>query len=629
MSKPTNNISREIKYINKDFGELRQALINYTKNYYPNTYSDFNESSPGMMLLELSAYVGDVLSFYGDIQLQESFLHTVNEKINLYNLAQSLGYKPKSIVPAQVDLDIFQIVPSIGEGAATVPDFRYALSLEEGIIVSTDDGKIFRTVQPVDFSHNTSFDPTNISIYSILQDGSIESYLFKKSVKAVEGEIRTKTYEFTEPKPYDKIVIDDINISDIISVIDADDEKWYEVQYLAQDLIPVPIKNIAFNDSSLSEYNGTVPYLLTYKQSEKRFVTRLRKDDRLEIQFGSGVGYESDEEIVPNPYNVGIGIDYFERFDDISIDPMNFLNTKTYGKAPDNTTLTVTYGVSSGIDGNVRSNTLTKLDKNSIKVINRYDLVDNTVYNAAIDSIGVNNPEAAYGGMNKRSIDVIREEAMANFAAQNRSVTKDDYILRCYTMPVKYGSVAKAYIEQDTQRNLWNQFEKVNNQLGLNLYILSYDDKKKFVPANKAIKENLRQYLRQYRMLTDAINIKDAFIVNIGIEYEIITRPNFNSYEVLLKCTNRLMELFDNDNMEINAPIFINKLFTELDKIEGVQTVQDIKVVNKYDSNLGYSNNLYDIESATRNNIIYPSLDCMCFEIKYPNSDIKGRVIDL
>ncbi len=623
----SDKLNREVKYTNKDFGELRKGLINYAKNYFPTTYNDFNESSPGMMFIEMAAYVGDVLNFYSDVQLQESFLYTVNEKINLYNLSQGMGFKPKTIVPAQVDLDIMQLVPAKGTGQNTEPDFSYALTVNEGMIVRTDEGTQFRTVQPVDFRHSSSLDPTVTSVYSVLNDGSIEYYLLKKHVKAVQGQVVTQTFEFTDPKIYDKITLLDSNIGEIIDVVDSDGNIWYEVPYLAQDLVPIAIRNIEFNDPELSQFRSSVPYLLCYKQTEKRFVTRLRKDDLMEIQFGAGLSSEADEEIIPNPMNVGIGLEYYKRVDDLSIDPSNFLYTKTYGSAPNNTTLTVRYSISNGLSGNVASNTINNIL--DVDIESPSENLDTVLLTDIIDSLSVTNQEAAYGGLNRRPIDTVREEAMANFAAQNRAVTKEDYILRCYTMPSKYGAIAKAYIEQDIQNSQWNSQEKVPNPFALNLYILSVNENGQFVASNRAIKENLRNYLRQYRLMTDSINIKDAFIINIGVEYEIITRPDYNSYDVLLRCNARLMELLDNSKMEINAPIMLSNLMVELDKIEGVQTVENLEIINLTDVNEGYSSNVYPIEEAKRHNVIYPSLDPCIFEVKFPKKDIRGRVIDL
>jgi len=203
----TDKIKRDIKYTSKDFGDLRNSLINHTKNYFPNTYSDFNETSPGMHMIEMAAYVGDVLNFYADVQLQESFLYTVQERKNLYNLSQGLGYKPKTLVPAQVDFDIMQLIPSTGTGTNTKPNWDYALEIEPEMIVSNEDGVSFRTIDAVNFRFSSSYDKTDVSVYSVLEDGSIEYYLLKKCVKGVEGELFTETYDFTDAKKYDKIVL--------------------------------------------------------------------------------------------------------------------------------------------------------------------------------------------------------------------------------------------------------------------------------------------------------------------------------------------------------------------------------------------------------------------------------------
>jgi hypothetical protein len=625
-----NGVNREVKYVNKDFAEYRQALINLAKNYFPNTYQDFNESSPGMMFIEMASYVGDVLSFYGDVQLQESLLYTVEERINLYNLAQSLGYKAKTVVPASVELDIYQLVPSIGEGVQTQPDFRYALVVEENMVVKTGDRQdpvYFRTVDSVDFRFSSSYDPTTVTVYSVTDDGSIEYYLLKKKVKAVSGEIKTAVFDFGQPKKYDKIVLNDDNVTEIIDVLDADGDTWYEVPYLAQDLVPVAVRNTPYNDAVLAQYKSSVPYLLCFHQTERRFITRLRKDDKLEIQFGAGMSSEADEEIIPNPFNVGLGLPYFERVTDVSVDPLNFLYTRTYGTAPNNTTLTIRYAVAEGLRENVNANTITEIVSKT--VVDPADSLDSSVLTTIKDSLLVNNPSPAFGGQNRKPLDVIREEAIANFAAQNRSVTREDYILRCFTLPAKYGSVSKAYIEQDLQLSRWNDGEQIPNPYALNLYVLSYDANRRFVAANEAIKENLRTYLRQYRLMTDAVNIRDPYVINLGIEFEIVTRPNENSNEVLLRCIEKLIELFDPDKMEINQPILISKVMTELDRVSGVQTVQSLKFVNLFDQNQGYSGNIYDVDTATRNGILYPSLDPSIFEIRYPKRDIKGRVNDM
>lgn len=621
---PNNNST--IKYINKDFGDLRSMMIELAKSYYPKTYSDFNESSVGMMFIEMIASVGDVMSFYSDIQLQESFLYTASEKINIYNLAKGFGYKPQFNRPAQVDLEVMHVVPSVGSGNNTEPDFDYALNIKSGMIVSTDDNITFRTVQDCNFKHSGSMSPTEVSVFSTTQAGDVEYYLLKKSVKAVSGNVRTRQFEFTESKKYDKITLGDQNVVEIIDIYDSDGEKWYEVDFLAQDLVMNEVRNMPYNDPELSQYNSEAPYLLTYKKAEKRFVTRIREDDLMEIQFGAGLGDEQDEEIIPSPYNVAIGLDYFKRVDDVAIDPVNFLYTKTYGKAPENTTLTVRYSVSSGIEENVKSNTLENIVE--FEADDLYGDITPATEEAVLESIAVTNPSPAYGASNTRDLENIRQDAMAYFAAQNRAVNTTDIIMRCYSMPAKYGGIAKAYVQKDMQNSQWGSFERMPNPYSLNLYVLAYDSNKNFVPANAAIKFNLKNYLETYKMSTDAYNIRDPYIINVGIRYDIITRPNTDSYEVLARCTQRLRELFSPEKMEINKPILLNKLYTELDKVEGVQTVVDITIRNLNDQTLGYSKYSYDIKTATKNGIIYPSVDPCVFEVKNLNRDILGSVVD-
>lgn len=631
FSQQNKQIKRNVSYVGRDFGEFRRNLINFTKNYFSNTYNDFSEASPAMLMVELASYVGDVLSFYTDTQLRESLLSSVEEQINLYNLAQINGYKIKTRTPASVLLDVYQLVPALGTGQNAVPDMRYAQIVEKNMVVSSPingstDSVFFRSLENVDFRASSSFSPTEVSVYSVLPNGNVEYYLLKKQVPATSGRIITRTYQFTDPKPYDKIVLEDDNVLEIVDVYDSDGNKWYETPYLAQDLVPVEVQNIPFNNPRLSRYRSSVPYLLCYRQIERRFVTRLRKDDKTELQFGSGLSSEADEEIVPNPMNVGIGLHYFERTVDLSIDPSNFMYTRTYGSAPTNTTLTVRYTIGGGITSNVPANSINTIE--TITYTPSVDVLDNNLVTTVRDSVKVNNPCPAYGGGNKKEIDQLRLEAMAHFASQNRTVTVDDYILRCYALPAKFGSIAKAYVVQDEQISTDNLSERIPNPFALNLYVLAYNNQRQFVAANLALKENLRIYLRQHRMLTDAINIKDAFIINIGISFEIISRPNYNSNEVILRCIHRLKELFDNDRLEINQPIYIANIATELDKIEGVQTVVDLKFNCLYDIDEGYSGNYYDMDLATRNRIVYPSMDPSIWEVRYPNKDIKGRIID-
>jgi len=614
----SNLIKKDVKYLNKDFAQFRQNLINFAKNYFPDTYQDFNESSPGMMFIEMASYVGDVLSYYTDTSFRESNLSTATENSNILALSQLFGYKPKLNSPAKTTIDIFQLVIAKGSGDAARPDMDYALSVNSNVELESEEGIKFRTINPIDFN-----DDPDVSVYEIDASGNVVRYLLKKQVEVESGEIQTLTFLFNDPKPYDKITLPDSNVINIIDVTDSAGNKWNEVDYLAQDTIFEDIANIPFNDPELSEHRSTVPYILKLRKTPRRFVTRLRDDNRLELQFGSGLSADQDEEIIPNPKNVGSGLDYLKRVTTDSIDPSNFLYTSTYGIAPSNTTLTVRYTTGGSLTDNVGINSITKI--NNISYLNEIANVDLSDSKA---SVAVTNPSPALGGKQKQDLDSIKQNAMAAFAAQNRAITREDYITRIYSMPSKFGSVSKAYVIGDTQINTKDTTypsDVIQNPLALNVYLLAQNDAGSFVECNQALKENIRTYISQYRMLTDALNIKPAFIINLGVNFEITTRPNYNSNEVLLACISRLKTLLSNNRMQINAPIDLAALTVALDQVDGVQSVINFEIYNKTGGS--YSSNKYNVESATKNSIIYPSLDPCIFEIKYPDNDIRGRVI--
>ena len=467
-------IKKDVTYLGKDFGQFRKNLIDFTKQYFPDTYRDFNESSPGMLFLELASYVGDVLAYYTDTNLKESFFQHAQEEGNVFDIARSLGYNVKASTPAYTNIDVFQLLPASGSGDNVAPDFRYALSIRTGMQIKQESGDAtFRTLDSIDFGFSSSFDPTEITIYETNDTTKAPVYyLAKKTVRAVSGTVRTARFTFNTAIAYDKIVLPDTNIIDIISVEESDGDNWYQVPYLAQDTVFEEVPNLAENDPDLNVYRSSAPYLLKMRKSTKRFVTRLRQDRLTELQFGAGVSDNNDEEIIPNPDNVGNGLAGFRRSIDVDIDPSNFLYTRAYGQAPANTSLTVTYTVGGGFSDNAESNTLT-----SISLVN-YDDDPNAdisggVLNFVKSSIAANNPEPARGAKSTDNIEDIKNNTLANFATQNRLVTREDYIVRTYSMPARFGSVAKAYIVPDDQIAQDDLEEKrIDNPLAMNLYVL-------------------------------------------------------------------------------------------------------------------------------------------------------------
>jgi len=617
-------VRRNIQYINKDFTELRASLINYARTYFPTTYNDFSPASPGIMFMEMASYVGDVLSFYLDNQIQETYLQYARQTNNLYELAYMFSYKPNVTQVATVDLEFYQQVPAVGV-FSYAPDFNYTLFIPANTTVaSTFSGSIpFIIEDPVDFSVSSSGDPTEVTVYSIDGGGIPTFYLLRKTRKAISSTISTTTFTFGLPEQFATVEITANNIVGILDIKDSDGNTWYEVDYLAQDTVFDSIKNTNVNDPNLSQYQGDTPYLLQLKQVQRRFVSRFLDSTTLQLQFGAGTANDTDEEILPNPDNVGLGLPFEVDKLTTAFSPSNFTFTRNYGIAPSNTTLTVRYLTGGGVGANVPANTINTISSGNITFVNP-NLTANTA-NYIFDSLAVNNLAAADGGGDGDSTEELRQNASANFATQLRNVTQDDYLVRALSLPAKYGVIAKAYIEPTKAQSVASGAAASI----LDLYVLSFDNTSKLRTASVALKQNLSTYLSQYRMVNDSISIKDAFIINIGVNFDIIVLPNFNSNEVLTKCILALQDFFAIKNWQIKEPIILRDLYILLDAIEGVQTVKIVTISNKVGTALGYSQYAYDTGGATVSGVVYPSIDPMIFEVKDLNTDIQGRVVTL
>jgi hypothetical protein len=389
--------------------------------------------------------------------------------------------------------------------------------------------------------------------------------------------------------------------------MDSEGNKWHQVDYLAQDTVFDEVSNNAANDPELHQYSNETPYLLKLKRASKRFVTRMRPDNKLEIQFGAGTSDKQDEEIIPNPDNIGLGVKDSRSKIDIAYDPSNFLMTKTYGEAPANTVLTVKYKIGGGAKANVSSNTITKTSNLSFEYNSGINL---SMRQFVESSLAVSNKEPARGGGNGDSTEDIRLNTISSYSTQKRTVTKEDYIVRALSLPPNFGNVSKAYIVQDDQISAESSYNnRIPNPLALNLYVLGYNSQNKLTTLNVATKTNLSTYLEQHRMLTDAVNIKDAFIINIELHFEITVFKNFSNDETLIKCISNLKDYFDVKKWQINQPILINEIQNLIGATEGVQTVEKVEFSNKSGTTLGYSKYAYPLEDATKNGVIYPSLE--------------------
>ena len=669
-SKNFKNKGKDIKYLNKDFSQFRGNLIEFAKTYFPQTYSDFNESSPGMMFIEMASYVGDSLSYYVDDTLKESLMTHADDIENVIALSQYLGYKPKVTSPAVTTLSVYQLVPSIGSGADNTYDETYLLRIKEGMRVESSNGVQFVTQDVVDF--NDELD-REISIYQ--RDGvsgEVTFYLIKKLVQAISAEVKTEEVTFGAYEEFQSIDLGDTNVIDIYDVRDSNGNKFYEVPYLAQELVFVDYPNTENNDPDLFQFKSTTPYILNTLKTSRRFVKQVNPNSTTTIQFGAGDPTVSEETIIPSFKNVGLGLPNSISKLEESFDTTNFLKTKTYGTSPSNTTMTVKYLVGGGVESNVKKGTITQINGAEYEEdLTKFTSTQLGLYNAAKSSIAVDNEVPATGGKGGDTMEEIRQNALANFGSQNRAVTAKDYQVRALSMPTKFGSIAKAYATADgtldnnspssilASPNVLNEFTDLvesfvnkpeeeepdrkaikdelqkfllgktsnenekNNPFAINLYLLGYDSDKKLSLLNRAIKENLKTYLSEYKILTDGININDGFIINIGLEFEIITLKNYNKSEVLSDCISELKEYFNVDNFTFNNTINISELELIIANVDGVSSVPKLKIVNKCGGQ--YANNSYNIEAAIKDKILYPSLDPSVFEIKFPDSDIKGR----
>ncbi len=671
-NKNFKNKGKDIKYLDRDFIGFRNNLVEFAKNYFPKTYSDFNESSPGMMFIEMASYIGDSLSYYIDDTLKESLMVYAEDIRSILALSQYLGYKPKVTAPAVTTLSVYQLVPSKGSGVNNLPDEKYFLRIKEGMLArSTKNNIIFRATDVVDFSEESG---REITVYQRdVVTGEPTFYLIKKYVQAISAEVREKEVTFDSYTPFQKILLDDTNVISIYDVRDSNNNKWYEVPYLGQEMVFIDHTNTEANDPDLYQFKSTVPYILKTIKTPKRFVVKVNEDSTTTIQFGAGDPTASDEQLIPNLKNVGLGLpNSISRLEE-SFDPTNFLKTKTYGTSPANTTITVKYLVGGGVNSNVATGQLTRINRIEFEIDNQ-SLTDTerAIYEATKNSVAIDNEVSATGGRGGETVEEIRQNALANFGSQNRAVTAKDYQVRALSMPTRYGAIAKAFAvadgtldnnspssilaspnnlqeftdlvmsfvnkpdsEEPSEQSIKEEITKYligktsnenekNNPFAINLYLLGYDLFGRLAPVNRAVKENLKTYINEYRILTDGINMNDGFIINIGLEFEISTYQNYNKSEVLGKCISELKDYFNIDNWTFNQTINLSEVELLIANVEGVSSVPYVKVVNKCGGK--YSPNSYNIDAATKDKIVYPSLDPSIFEIKYPDSDIKGRV---
>ena len=599
---------RELKYLNRDFSGLKRDLIEHLKVYFPDTYSDFNESSIGMMMTEMSAFIGDNLSFYLDKKFNESFLETARERKNVFKHAKQLGFKTFGKTAASGYGDAFLKVPAIKQNQKFIPDVRYAGIIMKGARLKNSSGQIYETLDTIDFSLIDINDSKFVQVADVdVNTKEPRTFMLKKiNVPIVAGETKTANFTIANYQAFKKITISEENVLEIVEVKDSSGNIWYEVDYLAQDTV---FDGVANTGNGVTE----VPFLLTLRSVPYRFITEYNVDTKkMSLIFGTGDAQNFDGQLIPDLGDLALPMYGKSSFTDFSIDPQNFLKTRTLGLAPSNTILTVRYRVGGGASTNSGAQDIATVVSSDL------DLGDSSLDAATAsdvaNSFSFKNPSPIQGGRDDLPIDELKQLISANFAAQGRTVTAQDFIARTLSMPSKFGSIFRA-----------NARVNPLNKNAIELLILSRDSNGFATSAPADLKENLKKYLSRFRMLTDAIDILDAEVINIGIDFKVLVNPDFNRSEVLVNCMDVFKDYFNIENWQINQPINRTDIIRKVSSVPGVMTFYDFVISNKTGTNNGrtYSGISYNLNENQKNNLHYCKENAI-FEIKYPNKDIKG-----
>lgn len=589
-----------VKYFNRDFEQTKKELINYTKAYYPTTFKDFSPASPGMLFIQQAAYISDVLNYYLDKQIKQNFILRAQQKKSIYDNAQAQGYQIRPVTPAYCEIKIQCIVQAITVDGNILPNLTKAPIISPGMLVSSINNPsiIFRVSQLVNFKELRNSD--NIQPYFTQGTQDVQYFLLTKYVQSYA--VIEKQFKFLigdNVTKYLKITLPQQGVVKILSVVDSDQNKnhWYEVPFLSQTLI--------INPDQIQTIDGL--RILKKIRTNRKFIKRLDYNDYTYLQFGiNKQQYYIDQQILQNIYNVGS--------QNLFTDPSKYIYSSQYGLIPRNTQLTITYLVGQGSIANISTNELITI--NSYFLINQSQLDQIT-----IDSLFVNNETPAIIGRDVQSLQQIKINTIAFSNSQNRTVTQQDYLARIRRLPAQYGYISKSFVR------------RVSKTGNIHIHLLTYDMNKKLIVVPEVIKNNVAQYLQLYSIMGDRLTITDAYIINIVIQFTISTHISHNKKEVLFNCLQLLRDYFKIQNFQINSYINLSQIKNFIMRVAGVSNLNSFIITNKTGSNTingvqyVYSNVYYQILNATKNGIIYPSIDPSIFQVKYPEYDIIGTVL--
>lgn len=598
----------DVKYLNKDFQGLKRDLMEYAKAHFSGVFGDYNESSPGMMLLELQAYIGDVLSFYLDQQFNELRMQSAQQAKNVQMIAKSKGYKPRGPAASTVTQAFFIEVPATTSGTSFAPDYRFAPKLLPGTRVVSSNGMYFETYEEIDFANDLPDSPLVAAVTERNSTtGNPQKFALRKTIQMQAGKTETDTVSIVGFQPFYRYELSKPNVIEILSITDSDGNIWYETDYLSQDTVIVPVANSDVD-------NETVPYVVKLMTVARRFTAdRDITTGKTTLQFGSGDGVSYDDEIIPNIADMALPIPGRGYYNNFVLDPQNFLKTTSLGMSPRDTTLTIRYRVGGGSETNVPVGVIGSVDSFSYNFATTFVGADQTKASAVVSSLETVNVSKADGGAPAESITEMKANSDSFFAAQQRAVTREDYIAHILSMPSKFGRPEKVYIDRDSV-----------SPLALNIHILAKDSTGHLQLATSNLKSNIAKYLKRLRMLTDGVNILDGKIINFGVTFGVVVGSKFNRAEVLSQCLQAVKDYFNTDRMQIGQAIVKSDVEATIQAVNGVISVYNLAFTNLFGNVGGFDYSTVRHDFVLKNGIIYCPQDSV-FEIKNPNVDIVGE----
>ena len=594
--------NRDINYLSKDFDSIKSDLMDYVKRHFPSDWRDFNDASGGMALLELIAYVGDILSFNIDRQVNEAYINRAVELKNIVSLAQNFGYKPKNNTPAIVNISL-----SADFTESTSAETLFVLKKGATILTNYEPVVSFETLSDVDFSN-----PSN----RIVKSSGGTTQVSVSGVSAVAGISKVFRYRANDPIKFLKVTLPESNINEVMSVSASDGSEYFEVDNLARDTIFVGDVN---TDNSSTSDAG---YIMRLKRVPKRFVVERDPTGLTSIRFGPGVLMEADADVIPNPNDFVLPPTLRgspSGFAPAAIDSTNFLKTKSLGVAPQNTDVVINYRAGGGVATNVGANTLTRVvNKQLVFATPNLESLQPIVTTNISNSLASSNGEQASGGEQAETVASIRENAVYNMGSQLRCVTLQDYQARIMSMPSQFGSVFRSFVRKDP-----------NNSMGVELFIVTRNSEQQLTLSSGVIKNNIETYIKNFKSFSDTIKISNGRIINIGVDFTIVPKANVNAQEALMECILVLQRLLDISRTNFNDSIVIPDLQARLQSLQKILAVPNLKIVNKTVTvgSRVYSGAEFNINANTSSGILKLPVDAV-WEMKYPNFDIIGRTAD-